>query len=154
MSEKEGLDGPHFFLLLKTDAQMLDDWQTMVLEGTGSKTFVVTEKFIQSHRFLDGRQSRAGSGPGAAMNKAPTYRVPRFAGVARRLLALAIGMARGVLAEWLAAVRAAHLAWRRRRPGAEHADLAARARRRSTLRMRSIRSRRAARCARPRRAPR
>ena len=102
--EDEGLDGPHFFLVPKSDVEVIDDWQVMALEGTGSKTFVVNETFIPSHRFLDGRQSRAGTGPGTAVNKAPVYRMPRFSGVAAAgFSALAIGMARSVLAEWLAA---------------------------------------------------
>ena len=121
--EKEGLDGPHFFLVPKSDAEVVDDWQTMALEGTGSKSFVVTDKFIPAHRFLDGRLSRAGTGPGTAVNKAAVYRVPRFGGVAAAgFSALAVGMARGVLAEWLADDRAAHLARRRGRRAAEHAD--------------------------------
>ena len=75
----------------------------MALEGTGSKSFVVTDKFIPAHRFLDGRLSRAGTGPGTAVNKAAVYREPRFGGVAAAgFSALAVGMARGVLAEWLA----------------------------------------------------
>ena len=101
--EKDGLDGPHFFLVPKADTEVLDDWDTMALEGTGSKTFVVTDKFIPSHRFLDGRQSRSGMGPGVAVNKAAVYRAPRFGGTAAAgFSALAVGMARGVLAEWLA----------------------------------------------------
>ena len=101
--EDGGLDGPHFFLAPKSDAEVIDDWQVMALEGTGSKTFVVTEKFIPAHRFLDGRLCRAGTGPGTAANKAPVYRMPRFSGVAASgFSALAVGMARGVLAEWLA----------------------------------------------------
>jgi len=103
IEENDGLDGPHFFLVPKSDAAMIDDWQVMSLEGTGSKTFVVTEKFIPAHRFLDGRHSRAGTGPGTAVNKAAVYRMPRFSGIAAAgFSALAIGMARGVLAEWLA----------------------------------------------------
>ena len=87
----------------KSDAEVIDDWQTMALEGTGSKTFVVTDKFIPAHRFLDGRLSRAGTGPGTAVNKAAVYRLPRFGGMAAAgFSALAVGMARGVLAEWLA----------------------------------------------------
>jgi 3-hydroxy-9,10-secoandrosta-1,3,5(10)-triene-9,17-dione monooxygenase len=101
--ENEGLDGPHFFLVPKSDAEVIDDWQVMSLAGTGSKTFVIADKFIPAHRFLDGRQSRAGTGPGTAINKAAVYRMPRFSGVAAAgFSALAIGMARGVLAEWLA----------------------------------------------------
>ena len=101
--EKDGLDGPHFFLVPKSDTEVIDDWETMALEGTGSKTFVVTDKFIPSHRFLDGRQSRSGTGPGTSINKAAVYRAPRFGGTAAAgFSALAVGMARGVLAEWLA----------------------------------------------------
>ncbi len=39
IAENEGLDGPHFFLVPKSDVEVLDDWQTMALEGTGSKSF-------------------------------------------------------------------------------------------------------------------
>jgi alkylation response protein AidB-like acyl-CoA dehydrogenase len=101
--EKDGLDGPHFFLVPKHDAEVIDDWATMALEGTGSKSFVVTDKFIPSHRFLDGRQALAGTGPGATVNKAPVYRLPRYGGVTSTgFAALAVGMARGVFEEWLA----------------------------------------------------
>jgi 3-hydroxy-9,10-secoandrosta-1,3,5(10)-triene-9,17-dione monooxygenase len=103
IEENGGLNGPHFFLVPKSDAEVIDDWQVMALEGTGSKTFVVTDKFIPSQRFLDGGLSRAGAGPGTAVNKAPVYRMPRFSGVAAAgFSALAIGMARSVLTEWLA----------------------------------------------------
>jgi alkylation response protein AidB-like acyl-CoA dehydrogenase len=103
IAEKDGLDGPHFFLVPKSDVDVVDDWETMALEGTGSKSFVVTDKFIPAHRFLDGRQSRSGTGPGTAINKAAVYRAPRFGGTAAAgFSALAVGMARGVLAEWLA----------------------------------------------------
>jgi 3-hydroxy-9,10-secoandrosta-1,3,5(10)-triene-9,17-dione monooxygenase len=95
--------GRHGFLVPKRDADVIDDWDTMALEGTGSKSFVVTDKFIPSHRFLDGRQSLAGNGPGTAVNRAPVYRLPRFGGVTSTgFAALAVGMARGVFAEWLA----------------------------------------------------
>jgi alkylation response protein AidB-like acyl-CoA dehydrogenase len=101
--ERDGLDGPHFFLLPKRDVEVLDDWETMALEGTGSKSFVVTDKFIPAHRVLDGRQARSGTGPGTAVNKAAVYRAPRYgATAAAGFAALAVGMARGVFAEWLA----------------------------------------------------
>lgn len=101
--EKDGLDGPHFFLVPKSDAEVIDDWDTMALEGTGSKSFVVTDTFIPAHRFLDGRQSRSGTGPGTTINKAAVYRAPRFGGTtAAGFSALAVGMARGVFEEWLA----------------------------------------------------
>ena len=101
--ENERLDGPHFFLVPKVEATVIDDWHTMGLEGTGSKSFVVAEKFVPAHRFLDGRLARVGAGPGTAVNHAPIYRLPKGGGLtATGFAALAVGMARGVLEEWLA----------------------------------------------------
>ena len=152
--EKDGLDGPHFFLVPKSDAEVIDDWETMALEGTGSKSFVVTDKFIPAHRFLDGRLSRAGTGPGTAVNKAAVYRVPRFGGAAAAgFSALAVGMARGVLAEWLALT--GPRTSRGVAVGAQQGTqiLAARSRRRDRRRACALPGRRcAAACARSRRA--
>jgi 3-hydroxy-9,10-secoandrosta-1,3,5(10)-triene-9,17-dione monooxygenase len=100
--EHDRLDGPHFFLVPKTDATVLDDWKTMGLEGTGSKSFIVSDRFVPAHRFLDGRLARAGRGPGTAVNKAPVYQLPKGGGLTSTgFAALAVGMARGVLEEWL-----------------------------------------------------
>lgn len=101
--ENERRDGPHFWLVPRSDATVLDDWHTMGLEGTGSKSFVITNTFVPAHRFLDGRLARAGRGPGTAVNKAPIYRLPKGGGLTSTgFAALAVGMAKGVLEEWLA----------------------------------------------------
>ena len=96
-------DGPHFFLVPRRDVTIIDDWKTMGLSGTGSKSFVVDNKFIPAHRFLNGKLSREGRGPGTRFNTAPVYRTPRGGGItATGFAALAVGMGRGVLQEWLA----------------------------------------------------
>jgi alkylation response protein AidB-like acyl-CoA dehydrogenase len=95
-------DGPHFFLVPKSDATIIDDWQVMGLEGTGSKSFEVKEKFIPAHRFLDGRLARAGKGPGTEINASPLYRLPKGGGLTSTgFAALAVGMAKGLLEDWL-----------------------------------------------------
>jgi 3-hydroxy-9,10-secoandrosta-1,3,5(10)-triene-9,17-dione monooxygenase len=101
--ENERLDGPHFWLVPKSDATVIDDWYTMGLEGTGSKSFVVADVFVPAHRFLDGGLARIGEGPGTAVNTAPIYRLPKGGGLtATGFTALAVGMAKGVLENWLA----------------------------------------------------
>lgn len=96
------LDGPHFFLVPKGEVTVIDDWFTIGLEGTGSKSFEVKDVFVPAHRRLDGARARVGQGPGAAINKAPVYRTPRGGITSTGFAALAVGMARGVLEEWLA----------------------------------------------------
>jgi 3-hydroxy-9,10-secoandrosta-1,3,5(10)-triene-9,17-dione monooxygenase len=99
--EGDKLDGPHFFLVPKSDVTVIDDWDTMGLEGTGSKSFEVKDVFVPEHRMLDGAKAHVGKGPGTAINKAPVYRTPRGGITSTGFAALAVGMAKGVLEEWL-----------------------------------------------------
>lgn len=95
------LDGPHFFLVPRSDVTVLDDWHTIGLEGSGSKTFVAQDVFIPAHRRLDGARARVGKGPGTEINRAAVYRTPRGGVTSTGFAALAVGMAKGVLEEWL-----------------------------------------------------
>ena len=97
----EKRDGPHFFLVRRSDATILDDWHTMGLEGTGSKSFVVEDAFVPEHCLLDGARARVGQGPGTAVNTAPVYRTPRGGVTSTGFAALTVGAAQGVLQEWL-----------------------------------------------------
>ena len=101
IEDGDKLDGPHFFLVPRSDATIIDDWHTMGLEGTGSKSFQVTNVFIPEHRILNGAMARVGKGPGTAINTAPVYRTPRGGITSAGFAALAVGMAKGVLEEWL-----------------------------------------------------
>lgn len=95
------LDGPHFFLVPRSQATVIDDWHTMGLEGTGSKSFEVKDVLIPEHRVLDGAKAHVGQGPGTAINTAAVYRTPRGGITSAGFAALAVGMAKGVLEEWL-----------------------------------------------------
>jgi len=94
-------DGPHFFLVRRSEATILDDWDTIGLEGTGSKSFVVDNAFVPEYRLLDGAKARVGKGPGTAVNTAPVYRTPRGGVTSTGFAALTVGAAKGVLDEWL-----------------------------------------------------
>lgn len=97
----EQRDGPHFFLVPRSDFVIIDDWHTIGLEGTGSKSFEVKDAFVPEHRILNGAKAHVGQGPGTAVNKAPVYRTPRGGITSTGFAALAVGMAKGVLTEWL-----------------------------------------------------
>jgi alkylation response protein AidB-like acyl-CoA dehydrogenase len=92
-------DGPKpgFFLVPQSDYSIHDDWNTMGLAGTGSKTIVIAESFVPAHRAVTFAEMLTGQGPGTAVNTNPIYRQPMLAVVPHCLVAPALGMARGAL---------------------------------------------------------
>ena len=94
-------DGPHFFMVRRAEATLIDDWHTVGLEGTGSKSFEVEDVFVPSYALLKGEDARAGCGPGTAVNPGAVYRVPRGYLTPALFAAMTIGMAQGLLDQWL-----------------------------------------------------
>lgn len=93
----EGGAKPGFFLVPSTDYTIDDDWFTMGLAGTGSKTIVVEDAFVPAHRVATFADLLTGQGPGTKTNTNPLYRQPMLAVVPQCLLAPVLGMARGAL---------------------------------------------------------
>ena len=105
VEDGDDLDGPHFFLVPRSDVTIIDDWFVMGLAGTGSKSFEVKDAFVPSHRFLDGPKARQGENPGSKINKAAVYRTPRGGITSSGFASLAVGIARGVVEDWFAYTR-------------------------------------------------
>jgi alkylation response protein AidB-like acyl-CoA dehydrogenase len=97
----ETRDGPHFFLLRRSDATIIDDWHTIGLEGTGSKSFEVKDVFVPGYAILRGEDARTGNGPGAAVNPGGVYRLPRGFLTPALFASMTVGMAQGLLDQWL-----------------------------------------------------
>lgn len=97
----EGGLRPGFFLVPSTDYTIDDDWYTMGLAGTGSKTIVVDNAFIPAHRVATFADLLTGNGPGTKANSNPLYRQPMLAVVPQCLVSPALGMARGALRAFL-----------------------------------------------------
>ena len=95
-------DGPHYFMVRRAEATLIDDWYTVGLEGTGSKSFEVEDAFVPSHAFLKGNDARVGDGPGAKINPGAIYRVPRGFLTPALFASMTIGMAQGLMDQWLA----------------------------------------------------
>ena len=64
-------------LVPRSDITIVDDWHVIGLAGTGSKTFVIEEKFVPAHRILDKKASDEGNAPGAHLYAAPVFHMPR-----------------------------------------------------------------------------
>lgn len=97
----EGGSKPGFLLLPRSEFTIDDDWFTMGLAGTGSKTIVVKDVFVPIHRTALFSDLLTGQGPGTKVNPNPLYRQPMLAVVPQCLLAPVLGMARGALATFV-----------------------------------------------------
>ncbi|NVK43892.1 MAG: flavin-dependent monooxygenase [Oceanospirillaceae bacterium] len=101
--EKEG-DAPDYrtFLLPRADYEIVDNWNVMGLEGTGSNDIVVDDVFVpdyRTHRAVDGFNQGS---PGNAVNTAPLFRLPFGQIFVRAVSSSAIGALQGALNEYLA----------------------------------------------------
>ncbi len=97
ITKADGGKAPGFFLVPRADYKIDDDWFTMGLAGTGSKTIVADGAFVPHHRSVLFSELLVGSPPGAEVNKNPLYRQPFLAVVPTCLVSPQMGMARGAL---------------------------------------------------------
>ena len=83
---------PAYFLLPRSDWEIEDTWFVTGLAGTGSKDIVIEDAFVPPHRMQPIGPLNSGEGPGARVNPAPIYRLPRIATVPFSLVAPALGV--------------------------------------------------------------
>ncbi len=69
-------EGYRTFLVPRSDYQIIDTWQSMGLEGTGSNDIVVDDVFVPDYMTHKQSDGFAGTNPGLAVNDAPLYRLP------------------------------------------------------------------------------
>jgi alkylation response protein AidB-like acyl-CoA dehydrogenase len=84
----------HFAIVRREDLTILDDWDTVGLQGTGSKTLIVDKVFVPDHRIEMLVALSTGKSKGFGSNASPIYHaafVPHFN---IGFPAVAIGMAR------------------------------------------------------------
>jgi alkylation response protein AidB-like acyl-CoA dehydrogenase len=105
--QSNGPPKPGFFLIPTTDCTIADDWHTMGLAGTGSKSIVVKDAFVPAHRTLPFAELLDATAPGMRGNANPTFRQSFLAVLPITIVAPVLGMAEGALADFLemAAVR-------------------------------------------------
>jgi alkylation response protein AidB-like acyl-CoA dehydrogenase len=95
--EVTGEPGRRWLLIPREDFEIIDDWHTIGLRGTGSKTIVLNDVFVPSGRTLDNRYVDEGTSPGRQINSNPMYGAITSANFTAAMAAPAIGAARGFL---------------------------------------------------------
>ncbi len=98
--KREGVEGPperRWLLVPREDFEIVDDWYTVGLKGTGSKTIVVNDVFVPEHRTLAQVAIDTGQAPGIHIHAHPMYRASTVANFSAAMSAPAVGAARGFL---------------------------------------------------------
>jgi alkylation response protein AidB-like acyl-CoA dehydrogenase len=98
--KREGVEGPpemRWLLVPREDIEIIDDWYTIGLKGTGSKTIVVNDVFIPERRTITSQQIEEGTAPGSQIHAHPMYRAISSANFTAAMAAPALGVARGFL---------------------------------------------------------
>jgi alkylation response protein AidB-like acyl-CoA dehydrogenase len=92
---------PGFFLLRTADIVIDDDWHTMGLAGTGSKSIVAQRAFVPTHRAVTFAALVDATAPGMRAHPNPLYKQSFLAVLPVTIVAPVIGMAEGALAAFL-----------------------------------------------------
>ena len=94
----DGSVEPRFFVVSKTDVEVVDDWFTTGMRGTGSRSIKIADAFIPAHRSISIAEMSGGRAPGTELHGGSIYRMS-FADVTPFSIAGApLGMAKGALA--------------------------------------------------------
>jgi 3-hydroxy-9,10-secoandrosta-1,3,5(10)-triene-9,17-dione monooxygenase len=90
-----------FSVIPTHEVEILDDWHTVGLAGTGSKSFRVKDVFVPEHRTLSKRDYDAGTSPGTLYYTAPVTKLPRGGVSAVTYTSVCVGVAEGFLNNYL-----------------------------------------------------
>ncbi len=93
-----------YFLLPREDVDIVDDWYTVGLRGTGSKSIVVRDAFIPDHRSVTFDEMLDGSAPGGVAH-GTFYQLPFQLVWPMSLPGTTVGVAKAALATYTEKVR-------------------------------------------------
>ncbi|HXP31084.1 MAG TPA: flavin-dependent monooxygenase [Stellaceae bacterium] len=102
---QEGGRQPSFVLVPSGDYAIEDNWHTVGLAATGSKSIVLRDVFVPAHRVLPFARMTSCRVAGTVPHANPMYRLPMLAFVPSVLGAVAIGAATGAVESFIAASR-------------------------------------------------
>ena len=93
-------------LVPRVEYAIIDDWHTLGMRATGSKTVACEEVFVPEHRALSMLEARGGDAfPGAQANPNPLYRISLAALGQHTIAAVLVGNAQAALEETIAVVK-------------------------------------------------
>lgn len=94
-----------FFVVPRSDIEVIDDWFTAGMRGTGSRSIKIADAFIPEHRSVSVEELAAGSTPGGQFHAAPIYRLPFQLVTPFSLVGVPLGIARGAVGAFAAGLK-------------------------------------------------
>ena len=89
---------PRFLLIPKSDVEIVDDWHTVGMRGTGSRSIRIRDAFIPERRSILAADMGRGTTPGAKLHaNAPIYSLPFPVAQPFSLIGAPLGMAKGAV---------------------------------------------------------
>jgi len=95
---------PGMLLVPSGECKIEDDWHTVGLAGTGSKSVIIkegSEVFVPAYRRITFAEASSNNPPGAQVHSYPIYRIPFLAGVPVTLATPALGIVQGAIEEFV-----------------------------------------------------
>jgi resorcinol 4-hydroxylase (FADH2) len=99
--QADGPPKPGFFVLRTADITIDDNWRTMGLAGSGSKTVVADNAFVPAHRALTFAELLNATAPGMSASVNPLYKQSFLAVLPIAIVTPVVGMAEGAIAAFL-----------------------------------------------------
>ena len=100
VKKADGKIEPRFFVIPRSDIEVVDDWHTMGMRATGSRSIKIDTAFIPAHYSCSLADMLAGSTPGARLHDGAIYRLP-FSSVAPfSIIGAPLGMALGIVSRF------------------------------------------------------
>src|SRR5262249_37040900 len=88
---------PRYFLIPKSEVEIVDDWYTAGLRGTRSRSLGVKHAFVPRKRRVSVAEITAGTAPGIKLHDSPVYRAPFPQILPLPLAGVPIGLAHAAL---------------------------------------------------------
>ena len=106
VSTVAGPPDPHFFVLPRAEFEIIDDWFTAGMRGTGSRSIRLKESFIPEHRAVRLQEMANGTSPGALYHNQPIYRASFHDVSPFSLIGAPLGMARAAVRAFAESLKA------------------------------------------------
>ncbi len=88
---------PRYLMVPQSDVEVVDDWFTTGMRGTGSRSLRIAEAFVPEHRSVAIADLASGTAPGLKLHAANIYRAPFPHVLPLSLAGAPLGMARGAV---------------------------------------------------------